>query len=458
MNAPVFILPTSGPATYRGKYPTRPRSVSSGETGLHIELMNGTRLWTAKGGDHFAKLPALADDCAAFLSRAVPMTAEQYERLREAAELSRTRAGIAGHGRRAELEARVRAMVSAIQPDDSAYAKRNAEARRREILAETSARLAFDPAKPFRVYNRGPWGSCCFDFPTLAEARAYLSAQAARRAFATSGAAPAGPHGDSIDPLASFIVWTAGSETLADLGWTPPAEGDRLWTAPRAPDSVGVRDVADGFRVADLNGNGDGADESNVWETASHAEAETEARRRAALHGVDVIDSTRAAWEALETAREAERAAKAETAKPVRRDNVEYHAGKAAHAAGEAETACPYMAGGDRAARWTLGFREAADAARHVVPLEMNWKAAAGIVRAALENGTGEGRRAARVELDRMAGLADERNAMAVALSALAIVANETAHCLGKPGTMARDEMDSALAAAFALLNAESGN
>ena len=159
MNAPVFTLPTSGPATYRGKYPNRPRTVSAGETGLHVELMDGTRLWTAKGRDHFADLPRLADDCSAFRARAVPMTAEQYERLREAAELLRTRAGIAGHGRRAELEARVRAMVSAIQPDDSAYAKRNAEARRREILAhETGNRSAFDPAKPFRVYNRGPEG------------------------------------------------------------------------------------------------------------------------------------------------------------------------------------------------------------------------------------------------------------------------------------------------------------
>ncbi len=246
MNDPVFTLPTSGPATYRGKYPARARSVSGGATGLHVELNDGTRLWTAKGADHFADLPRVGADLSAFRARAVPMTAEQYERLREAAELLRTRAGIAGHGRRAELEARVRAMVSAIQPDDSAYAKRNAEARRREILAETSARLAFDPAKPFRVYNRGPWGSCCFDFPALAEARAYLSAQAERRAFATSGAAPAGPHGDSIDPLQSFIVSPDGTETLADLGWTPPAEGERLWNRP-AP-AVSATPAADAAR------------------------------------------------------------------------------------------------------------------------------------------------------------------------------------------------------------------
>lgn len=318
MNAPVFILPTSGPATYRGKYPTRPRSVSSGETGLHIELMNGTRLWTAKGADHFADLPRLADDCAAFLSRAVPMTAEQYAALTEAAALLRTRAGIAGHGRRAELEARVRAMVSAIQPDDSAYAKRNAEARRREILAETSARSAFDPAKPFRVYNRGPWGSCCFDFATLDEARAYLSAQAERRAFATSGAAPAGPHGDSIDPLQSFIAWADGTETLADLGWTPPANGDRLWTRPAPPEAPAP------VRLVQTRGP-DG--ESRL----------------------------------------------------VRRDNVEYHAGQAAHAEGVALAACPYLADGERAARWTLGWREAerdAEARREAADVEADERAA----------------------------------------------------------------------------------
>lgn len=82
MNASVFILPTSGPRTYRGKYPARPRSVSHGTTGLHVELNDGTRLWAAKA----AELPKLADDCSAMLARAVPMTAEQYETLKAAAE------------------------------------------------------------------------------------------------------------------------------------------------------------------------------------------------------------------------------------------------------------------------------------------------------------------------------------------------------------------------------------
>lgn len=331
MNAPVFILPTSGPATYRGKYPARVRSVSGGATGLHVELNDGTRLWTAKGADHFADLPRVNTDLAAFRAKALPMTAEQYAALREAADLLRTRAQIAGHGRRAELEARVRAMVSAIQPDDSAYAKRNAEARRAEILAETSARLAFDPAKPFRVYNRGPWGSTCFDFPTADEARAYLSAQAERRRFATSGAAPAGPHGDSIDPLQSFIVSPDGTETLADLGWTPPAEGDRLWNRP-AP---ALTDETPGGASAAIDGL-----------------AERAAVRLVQTRGPDG------------------------ESRLVRRDNVEYHAGKAAFAAGEAQEDCPYCAGGERAARWNLGWREAAKAADEREAAEADERAA----------------------------------------------------------------------------------
>lgn len=41
-----------------------------------------------------------------------------------------------------------------------------------------------------------------------------------------------------------------------------------------------------------------------------------------------------------------------------RRDNVEYHAGKAAREAGQSLADCPYMAGGVRAGRWTLGWHE----------------------------------------------------------------------------------------------------
>lgn len=277
MTAPVFILPTSGATSYRGKYPGRARTVSAGTTGLHVELNDGTRLWTARGADHFADLPRVNADLSAFAARAVPMTAEQYKRLSEAADLLRQRAQIAGHGRRARLESDVRAIVESILPDDSAYAKRNAEARRREVMAETSARLAFDPAKPFRVYNRGPWGSTCFDFATADEARAYLSAQAEARRFATSGAAPAGPHGDSIDPLQSFIVSPDGTETLADLGWTPPAEGERLWNRPAPatadeakPEPAGTIDLTPtwagmGATLRMLADNGDAEGQATAW-------------------------------------------------------------------------------------------------------------------------------------------------------------------------------------------------
>lgn len=51
------------------------------------------------------------------------------------------------------------------------------------------------------------------------------------------------------------------------------------------------------------------------------------------------------------------------------------------------------------------------------VVLDMNWRAASGIIRAALENGTGEGKRAARIELERMADLADERNELSAELA-----------------------------------------
>lgn len=56
---------------------------------------------------------------------------------------------------------------------------------------------------------------------------------------------------------------------------------------------------------------------------------------------------------------------------------------------------------------------EAAPAKPEAIRLEMNWSGAAGIIAAALENGTGEGKRAARLELSRMAELADERNRLA---------------------------------------------
>lgn len=235
MTAPLFILPTHGARTYRGKFPTRARSVSHGATGLHLELNNGTRLWTAKA----AALPTLKTDCADMLARAVPMSGAQYAALQEAAELLRTRAQIAGHGRRARLEERVRELVAAIVPDSRNYAKRNAERARLEILDAAGTRYGFDPARPFRVRNRTPQFSGSFDFATLQEAREYRDAQIARRDSVVSGAAPVGPDSNSQCPLESYIVWPDGTETLGDIGWTPPAPGSARWIAPAPLEAMG---------------------------------------------------------------------------------------------------------------------------------------------------------------------------------------------------------------------------
>lgn len=131
--------------------------------------------------------------------------------------------------------------------------------------------------------------------------------------------------------------------------------------------------------------------------------------------------------------------AQAETA---RRDDVEYHNGRRAFEAGEPLSANPYLArdGDSRFARWLAGWRDAeraldparatvrdnrqaqregiaaiaereqapaVAAVRETIRFEMNWSGAAGIIAAALENGTGAGRKAAREELARMADCAD---------------------------------------------------
>ncbi len=117
MTASIFILPTAGASNYRGKYPNRPRAISNATAGLHIELNDGTRLWTARPVDHFAALPKMTDDLTDIRARAVAMTAAQYDVLREAGRLLGKRADIAGRERRAALEARDRAMVESIKPE-----------------------------------------------------------------------------------------------------------------------------------------------------------------------------------------------------------------------------------------------------------------------------------------------------------------------------------------------------
>lgn len=105
----VFTLPTQGAKGYRGKYPTRARSASiSPLTGRHIELNNGTRLWSLDTQDgQFGYLGEYGET----LAQAVPMTDSQYGALVEAAELSRTR----GRFNKPEnIDSRVRAMLAAI--------------------------------------------------------------------------------------------------------------------------------------------------------------------------------------------------------------------------------------------------------------------------------------------------------------------------------------------------------
>ena len=212
-----FILPTSGPATYRGKYPARARSVShSRAAGLHVELNDGTRLWTAKA----AELPKCGDDMSGALAEAVPMTAEQYAELQRAAHIRREAAGLPGYDAAAEESRAI--LESILSPDE----------RAETVKAELFAAYGTD--------------------------RAELEAEA-------KAAAPV------------RLVQTRGPDGESRL---------------------------------------------------------------------------------------------------VRRDNVEYHAGKAAFAAGEAQEDCPYCAGGERAARWNLGWREAAKAAGEREAAEADERAA----------------------------------------------------------------------------------
>lgn len=250
----LFILPTSGPRTYRGKYPTRVRSVSCGATGLHLELNDGTRLWSYGSGGNF---PALRPgfDFGPYVDSAFVMTAEQYATLREAAEVRRE-------------------PLASSSPAD--------KARERDAKAGTVRRLleSIIPADCFRLVNRmgrvDVWegeavanGGTAWGFDSEGAARAWLVEYCANRA--------AGP----VDP-------------------------DNLPPAPEVTERLPA--------PATLSGKADGGPE--VTERLS-------------------------------------------APAPVRRDNVEYHAGRNAFAAGEARDACPYPSGGERAGRWNLGWREA---------------------------------------------------------------------------------------------------
>ena len=112
----VFILPTAGKAGYRGKYPTRARSVGASRVGgRHVELNDGTRLWSIDDRSPEFNAAGRYDDYAAILARAVAMTAEQYTELQHAAELDRSIIGIAGNTRRESIREQARAIRLAIK-------------------------------------------------------------------------------------------------------------------------------------------------------------------------------------------------------------------------------------------------------------------------------------------------------------------------------------------------------
>lgn len=414
----IFILPTSGATSYRGKYPFRARSISGStgrDTGRHIELMNGTRLWSCDDKTPEFSCARLADDYESCFARAVPMTGEQYATLHGAAVLLRERAQIAGHGRRAELEGRVLALVRSIKADCRHYAKRNAENARTAAIADGQAggRGGFNPLLPYRVRNRTPQFSGSFDFETLDKAREYLAAQLARRDSVVSGAAPVGPDSNSQCPMESFIFWAEGTETLGDMGWTPPATGAR-WTPPvpaaevepeagDCPDCGEAADWADGRKVCP----------SCDWQAGPQLDSGL----------IDPMGAMRGTGELAPV--------------PVRRDNVEYHAGRKAAEAGEPETACPYVLGLERATRWHCGWAEATieretvrvnlagqagdmsaianreagelggPGVRRVIDCTPTWSGILPALLAVLNSGTAEGRQLAKAELARMAGLAD---------------------------------------------------
>lgn len=405
-----LLLPTRGEGAnrYRGSYPTRVRHVSAGTTGLHVELCNGFRLWAAPGFAP-AELPKLKDDFADVLAEAPAMTAEQYAALREAAELARP-------GCTETERESARAMAAAIV-NDSHLAKRNAKARQAALLAEDSPRVAFDPAKPYRVYNRGPWGQTCFDFATLHAAREYLREQAERRAFMVSGAAPAGPHGDSIDPLASFIVWPDGTQTLAEMGWSPLAGEGRLWGRVEHSEGPAESEAAPAPVL--------------IAETARARYWRTQAGFVSTLPGAELTADTGAGYARLDALMRL-KGESAETIDSTLRAEVLRleQAGKAA----ERETG-------------------------RTVDLTPTWAGLFPVFRALIENGNAEGRRTAWAELARMAALADERNRMAERIEAAAELARGTRGGFdpASNGRAAIDAILSALAGAETISSKESG-
>lgn len=268
------------------------------------------------------------------------------------------------------------------------------------------ARRPLTADKPFRVYLRTPTASVSFEFPDLPAARAYIAGQIARNdGRVLPGGAPAGP--GAVDPMQTHIVWklpdgTCGTETLADFPWGYRPDPERpfggLWTIP-----------ADGGVEIGVTG----PDWQPDAATRFYAQRDLGNGRTLEAFG----DTPEAARNAL-LAKEAD---------------------------APAETISDEPAAGGLPEIKVTG----------TIDLTPKW---AGLIRvfvAAIRDGTDEGRRIAIDELNRLAAFADEMNARPTddetaerirLLEAVAVVANETAHCI--PPGMARDEMNAALAAA----------
>lgn len=315
-----------------------------------------------------------------------------------------------------------------------------AQLPRREAEAARRRGTSANPDKPFTGYVRTPVSAFNFDFATLEEAREYLADQIARAEGIAAGRAPAGPR--YVDPFGTFIVWAGGVETLADSPWNyRPGEPGAEWIKA---EPVADMESADGFRFLVF------VDESGQ---AGLCEGGVYHPRAAALSGGG--DYSRNNLEAAE--REAAALNSRTSGSPYQvRDSLEGVATtdgdvlsslapwqKAALPPVQVETVSDIESTGSLGDIKVVG----------TIDLTPTWAGILPLLLAGVTDGTDTGRRIAKEELARMAALADERNAMAPALLALATVANETAHCI--PAGMAREEMESATAAAFALLNSE---
>lgn len=83
----LYILPTHGARTYKGKYPERARSISGSKGVWHFELNNGDRyvcgtaLLKQFGWDN---VPRLNDDFGSIARIACPLDVAGYNELKQA--------------------------------------------------------------------------------------------------------------------------------------------------------------------------------------------------------------------------------------------------------------------------------------------------------------------------------------------------------------------------------------